>query len=516
MSAVLPASAERSPWRTAAPAMGLVLLAVLLLYRGTFEAMVGIWSRSDTFAHAFLVPPIALWLVWRRRRTLAALQPRPDAWMLLPMAGAAAAWLVGDVAGVNALTQFAATAMLVLSVPAVLGRAVGGALLFPLAFLFFMVPFGEFVMPWLMQWTADFTVGALKLFGVPVYREGLQFVIPTGTWSVVEACSGVRYLIASFMVGTLFAYINYRSPLRRVMFGIVSLLVPVAANWLRAVIIVMLGHLSNNALATGVDHLVYGWLFFGVVITVMFFIGARWAEDTADVPPPAAAGSVAAAAPARLWPAVGLCLALLAAAPAWSWRVAHQALAEPVVALPELAGTTAPAGTLPLHQPGFEGAKALAARNYGTPAGDVTVHVAYYRQQTYGHKLVNSNNMLVPSEHSEWNRTASGERRIDVGGVPLALRSAELRNGSVGTSVAARRLQVRQVYWVGGHWTTSDHVAALRGVLGQFNGQGDDAAMLTFYLAGDDTPATQQALDAFVARELPALSTWLAGIQAAR
>jgi exosortase/archaeosortase family protein len=157
-------------------------------------------------------------------------------------------------------------------------RPVTRALMFPLLFLYFAVPIGEFALPTLMEWTADFTVAALRLTGIPVYREGLQFVIPSGNWSVVEGCSGVRYMMASVMVGSLFAYLNYQSMRKRLLFLGVSILVPLIANWLRAYMIVMLGHLSNNRIATGVDHLVYGWVFFGVVITVMFMIGSRWAE----------------------------------------------------------------------------------------------------------------------------------------------------------------------------------------------------------------------------------------------
>ena len=107
------------------------------------------------------------------------------------------------------------SAMLVLAVPAVLGFEVALTILFPLLFLFFAVPFGEFTVPTLMEWTADFTVLALQLTGMPVYREGQHFVIPSGNWSVIDECSGVRYLMASFMVGTLFAYLNYRSYKRR-------------------------------------------------------------------------------------------------------------------------------------------------------------------------------------------------------------------------------------------------------------------------------------------------------------
>jgi exosortase A len=198
-----------SAWRPVLPPLLLLLAALIVLYRDTAESMVTIWSRSDTFAHAFLVPPIVAWLIWRRRDRLAAVSPRPVGWVLLLMAGVSFLWLLGELAAANSVTQLAFTALLVLSVPAVAGIAATRAMLFPLAFLFFAVPIGEFLLPQLMEWTADFTVFALRLSGVPVYREGLRFVIPSGTWSVVEACSGVRYLLASGMVGTLFAYLNF-------------------------------------------------------------------------------------------------------------------------------------------------------------------------------------------------------------------------------------------------------------------------------------------------------------------
>ncbi len=45
------------------------------------------------------------------------------------------------------------------------------------------------------------------------------------------------------------------------------------ANTLRAYIIVMLGHFSDMKVATGADHLIYGWVFFGLVMFLLFWIG---------------------------------------------------------------------------------------------------------------------------------------------------------------------------------------------------------------------------------------------------
>ena len=257
-------------WQVASAALALALATILVCYWRTAAAMVTIWARSDTFAHGFLVPPIALWLIWRARRELLRVAPRPNWWILAPLAAAGFGWLLGELGTVNAASQFSFVAMLVLAVPAVVGVRAARTIAFPLVFLFFAVPIGEFLMPQLMEWTADVTILALRLTGIPVAREGQNFVIPSGSWAVVEACSGVRYLIASLVIGTLFAYLTYRSWVRRLTFIGFSIAVPIVANWARAYIIVMIGHLSGNKLAVGVDHLIYGWLFFGLVILIMF------------------------------------------------------------------------------------------------------------------------------------------------------------------------------------------------------------------------------------------------------
>jgi exosortase A len=513
MSAVLSTAATpASPWRQAAPALLLAVGAVLLLYRDSFAAMVAIWSRSGTFAHAFLVPPLALWLVWRRREQLALLTPLAQPWMLLPTAAVAAVWLLGDLAGVHALTQLAATTLLVLTVPAVLGLPVARALTFPLAFLFFMVPLGEFLMPQLMTWTADITVFALRAFGVPVYREGLSFVIPSGTWSVVEACSGIRYLIASFMVGTLFAYLNFRSPRRRVVFGLVALAVPVVANWVRAVLIVMLGHLSNNRLAAGVDHIIYGWVFFGIVVMLMFFIGSRWSEAPAVPAAPAPRASERLPAAWVPWLAAAGVAGLAAMPPAVAWDLQHRSVEAPQLVMPQLPGVPLSTDATPLHRPLFEGPQAEATAVYGGGDSAVTVHVAYYRQQTYGHKLVNSQNMLVRSEDPDWHLTASSVQPLTVDGQLLQLRSAELRQGDLSDG-RGRRLQVRQIFWVDGRFTSNDTWAGLLAMAARLRGHGDDGAAITFYRAGE---LADPELDRFVADHLGGLGQWLAAVRGRR
>jgi exosortase A len=507
MSAVPIDLPVQRPWRIALPAVLALVAAILLLYRHTALAMVEIWSRSDTFAHAFLVPPITLWLIWRQRDRLAMLTPQPMPWLLLPMGAVAAVWLLADIMLVNAAAQFALVALLVLAVPAVLGRQVAHTILFPLLFLFFAVPFGEFMLPQMMEWTADFVVFALQLTGVPVYREGMHFVIPSGNWSVIDECSGVRYLMASFMVGTLFAYLNYRSYKRRAIFMAVSIAMPIVANWLRAYIIVMLAHLSGNKLAVGVDHILYGWVFFGIVIMIMFFVGARWSEPDEAAPEapsgaglaPAAGvqqqqgvstlGIAAAAAVVILLPHLGL----------WSLQRAESAAAPASFVLPErIADTWAAAGSEPVWTPIFVNPSLESKRVYRGPEGTVGVYVAYFRPQGPERKLVSSLNVFTPMRGSEWNQLSTSTREVTVDGRPLAVRSVELLDNAESAAGVRRHLVAWRLYWIDGRWVGSDVQAKLYGAASRLGGRGDEGAALVIYADSGSVAASHATLQAFM------------------
>jgi len=494
-------------WRQVLPALLLLLGAVFWTYRETLLAMVSIWWRSETFAHAMVVPPISLWLIWRQREALLAQAPRPAPWFLLPIACTALVWLLGDLVAVNALTQLALVSLLVLAVPTLLGLRVTGLILFPLGFLFFAVPMGEFLMPQLMAWTADFTVLALRLSGLPVYREGLQFIIPSGSWSVVEACSGIRYLIASLMVGTLFGYLNYRSLRRRLIFVGISIVVPLVANWFRAYLIVMLGHLSSNQLAAGADHLIYGWLFFGLIMVLMFMIGARWAEPEIKAAAPAGREPVAVSAwhAKALWP-VALMATVLVLLPQWAlWSLTH---AEPA-GEPRLQPLTetAPGWSVSTSgaldwKPAFLNPSTSLSQTFVKAGRVVGLHQDYYRHQDYQRKLVSSENMIVRSGNKQWVQLGRNVQALKLAeGDILQLNQTEL-GPSIATQQASAGLLVWQLYWVNGQWTNDAIKAKAYGAWFRLLGRGDDGASVVFYTERGTVGDAEATLGSFVRENL--------------
>jgi EpsI family protein len=363
-----------------------------------------------------------------------------------------------------------------------------------------------------MAHTADFTIAALRASGVPVYREGMQFVVPNGRWSVVEACSGVRYLIASVVVGTLFAYISYTTMGRRLAFVGIAIVVPIIANWLRAYMIVMLGYLSDNKIATGVDHLVYGWLFFGLVMLVMFGIGSRWQQRVrptalrdGDVTAPE---TPAQAARPSAFPRFGVAaLAVIAIAvigPVAAWTIDRNASDSSAtlmaVAVPGWQASPPPEAGF---APGFLRPSAVRHELFRKNDHVVGLYIGYYRGQNAEHKLVSSTNVLLPSSDKYWHALSTGARSMDFAGVAIPVTSSSLRGA------AGETLETRQWFWIGGALTSSDAVAKARIAWRRVTGRGDDSAVIVLYTPVVDGAATEPTLQSFLREGWPSIEAAL-------
>ena len=494
-------------------AVGLAVGVILALYWRTAESLVSIWWRSPTFTYGFVVVPICLWLAWRSSDALARVEARPWWPGLIGVFGAGVLWLVSSAADVLVAKQFALVFMLQAAVVTVIGTSAARVLAFPLAFLLFAVPVGEALLPTLIDWTADFAVAALRASGVPVYREANHFIIPSGAWSIVEECAGLRYLIASLMVGVLYAALAYRSTLRRVAFIAASILVPIVANWLRAYLIVMLAHLTNNTLAVGVDHLIYGWLFFGVVILLLFWVGSFWQETE----PRGAEGAQVSRTLAGAHDAPPLLLrslfpaAIAAIAAASVWLPTDAAIRAPIRAedpvLPVVAGEqgwSASPAPVSKWKPQYLGFASERAQTFQKDGRDVGLYLAFYRQQEKGRELVTSGNVLVAVDDWNWRLLTKEADSVDWLGVRRSVDASEIAGPGI-------RLQVFRLYWVSGRVTASQAIAKLLTAWSMLTGHGDDSALIIIYApqkgSGEEARAV---LRSFVSTMSPAIERALA------
>ena len=338
-------------------ALGIAVLGVM--FRTEAAAAYQVWNDSTAYSHCFFVLPIALYLAWERRGAIAGLQAVPLPWMGLLAIPGVVAWMAAERLGIMEGRQLVAMSFVQLLFLAVLGWRMWWAMSAPLLYLYFLVPFGAFLTPWLQVFTLKFSLVGLDVLGIPFFAN--EFLIDTrsGRYFVAEACAGLRFLIASIAFGVLYACLIYRSPYRRAAFMLASIIIPIIANGFRALGIVVLGEALGSAEAAAADHIIYGWVFFSFVIILLILAGMPFREDQT----PAAAPVRPAMAPtpmAGLRAGVATALVVVFAGAAatvsgWLDRQAQPVAATVPPGLQSAAGCVA-TGPAVVHAPGTPGA----------------------------------------------------------------------------------------------------------------------------------------------------------------
>jgi len=497
-------------WRFMAILTLAVIAIILVIYQQTVLSTVAIWLRSETFTHGFFIFPISAYLIWMKRKSLAEIAPCPDYRGLLVMAGLGLGWLLADAGSVQVVAQLCLVAMIPVAVWIMLGLQVARAITFPLGFLFFAVPLGEFLIPPLMDFTANFVVTALQTTGIPVYREGTFFTIPSGQWSVVEGCSGLRYLIASFTLGTLYGYLTYRSNKRRLIFAALSLIVPIFANGMRAYMIVMIAHLSNMQLALGVDHYIYGWVFFGIVMTLLFWIGAFWREDQPDLQRQEnriAVNTARGTITRRGFAMAGVITILVAALwPAYAAYLNNRPIKTDglMIKLPESnQGWNLQSTPLTDWQPHYVGTNAQVMHTYRKEDKIISVYLGYYRTQRQDAELINSQNYMIQQKNPVWSNVGEGQRTISIRGKNETIQQTLLRAPN-------NRLLIWSWNSLGGTYTINPYLAKLLLAKAKLFGQRDDGAVIIITAPYEGTPESAAvSLQSFTNDMLPAIDASL-------
>ena len=400
-------------WRQSLLMLGSAWIVLIALFLGDWRAMAAQWWDISTYNHILLVPAILAWLVALRRHELARFVP--GAWWpgLIVVAGAAFVWVLGSFAGLSLARQLGAVVMLQGAALALLGPRVSAGLAFPLAYMLFLVPFGDELIPLLQLITAQITMALLALSGIPASLEGVFITTPTALFKVAEACSGVKFLIAMSAFAVLAANLCFRSSPRRIVFVAATLALAVLANGVRAWGSVVIAHWRGVEFAVGFDHIFYGWIFFAVIIALVLALGWRWfdrAPDDAQIDVEAIAASPLLARLERFGIGSGIALGatLMLAVGGLAWAAAADRLAAqlpPRVDLPAVEGWQridyAPREP---WQPRHGGAAHRLLGRYADGQG-ITVDVSYalYASQGEGHEAGGfGEGALTPESAWDW------------------------------------------------------------------------------------------------------------------
>ncbi len=389
----------------AGAAVVLVLALFAAVFPGDAVGAFRVWVDSRTFNHCFLILPLTLFMIWNRRSTIASAEIVPDPRAAVGVLVLSAAWLIVSFVGILEVEQFIVMTMVQTALYSIFGSAFYRKLTAPLLYLYFLVPSGEFLIPLLQAFTARFAVVGLHLLGIPVFSNGAVIEIPAGTFVVAEACAGLRFLVAAVAFGVFFAVITYRSRVRRLLFVILSIIVPIVANGLRALGLIAAAEWIGNPAAALADHILYGWIFFSLVLLLLIWIG-QWFSDLPSSEPPVSAGQVrpagtGAASLRRVFVAGMLCIVAAATAPVAAVLLdASRSLPIPQRA-PAVRGDWKKAETQSDWRPMLVGAARSFSDSFVDGSSSVDRFVAVYGTSSRNSSLIRSRNR--DADEKAWN-----------------------------------------------------------------------------------------------------------------
>ena len=262
------------------------IVSLLVIWSGTVRHLAEIVWTVDSYSHGWMVPLISAGLIWSRRDNLnlAALKYSPAGVFLV--IAASVLWLLAAAAEVRLGEHIALVLGIQGIVVVTLGWRFYRSILFPMLFLFLTIPIGENLIPVMQTYTAEIVIFLLSMFGVPVSAEGVLITIPSGVFEVARACAGVKFFFTSVVLGVLLAHLVYRSWARRIIIVIVSALLPIIANAIRVLGILLVAEQTDASFAKGIDHIVYGWGFLSFILIVLILVAYQFSdavdEETKD------------------------------------------------------------------------------------------------------------------------------------------------------------------------------------------------------------------------------------------
>jgi len=286
--------------RPAAIAVGIVVaVLVVLVYRHTFATLWRTWETNPNYSHGALIPPIAVFLLWYARRSVAetidAERARPDvpagpSGARIPVGPGSSGVVLGLVLVALALaghvlsmrsgvfmTQGYSFVLLLFGLVLVLlgGRAMR-FLWFPIGYLVFMLPMPPFLMnvvSFRLKLISARVGSAIAVkMGIPLARSGMTIHIPAGSLRIADPCSGLRSLIALVALGALFAYFTRAKTWKRIVLLLAAVPLAVVANTVRIAVLCAVANVWGIDVALGFFHDFSGFLLFFIALGGLFVV----------------------------------------------------------------------------------------------------------------------------------------------------------------------------------------------------------------------------------------------------
>ena len=241
------------------------VISIFLFKEGLLH-MVTAWETKAEYSHAYLLPFIALFLIWQKKDRLEQIQFQGSWTGLWVVLAGALLFFAGNLATLYVVVQFAFLVVLTGVVLSFTGWRGFKLIWVPLLILLFMIPLPTFLFnnlsAQLQLISSQLGVAVIRLFGISVFLEGNVIDLGTFKLQVVEACSGLRYLFPLMTLGFIAAYFFKGAFWKRAIIFLSSMPITVLMNSFRIGVIGVLVDNWGQSMAEGFLHDFEGWVVF--------------------------------------------------------------------------------------------------------------------------------------------------------------------------------------------------------------------------------------------------------------
>jgi exosortase len=252
----------------------------LAAFWAPLSTLIRLSFQREEYSHILLLPLVSASLFFlERRRIFSHVETRWAAGSGLLVAGVLFYWFGRNLAA--AASQNDQLAIAIFSVVIIwvgcfvlcYGLRAFRAGLFPLLFLFWMVPIPDFLLDriivWLQVASAEVSYAVFLLVGVPIFRTGFVFELPGVSIEVARECSGIRSSLAMLITSLLAGHLFLRSGWTKAVLALATLPLLVVKNGIRIVSLTLLSIYVDPGFLTGRLHRSGGFLFFLIALMLL-------------------------------------------------------------------------------------------------------------------------------------------------------------------------------------------------------------------------------------------------------
>jgi len=258
------------------PFLGILLLFTVVSLLN-IPVLITLWRHGfddGTYSHAFLIPFISLYLYFLLAET-GKLQFRNELAITPTVLLVISCYLLFVTANAQISVGYWGALLAVFITSVTMLYRFNWYIVFPAAFLIFIFPFWGILVPILQNISVVAVTYMMSFTGVPTYVEAEIITIPAGVFEIAGGCSGLRYMIVSLAIGSLFIFLNIRDTKKAVLFLSLTILGALLTNWIRITALILIGEYTNMESSLMDDHNTFGWYLYVPFMILLFQFGNR-------------------------------------------------------------------------------------------------------------------------------------------------------------------------------------------------------------------------------------------------